>query len=132
MPTATQPSLHEYTAKRTFAADTGVPTSSDDGRANHAWGRDAPCRIAIAGVAHPTSAAAVALLSDTGYDPAFGARPVKRAVQSLLETAVAQAILRGDVNEDQTAVVDVSADVPGKLSVVAEGVPSAGTTDVVV
>ena len=79
-----------------------------------------------------TSAAAVALLSDTGYDPAFGARPVKRAVQSLLETAVAQAILRGDVNEDQTAVVDVSADVPGKLSVVAEGVPSAGTTDVVV
>jgi len=79
-----------------------------------------------------TSAAAVALLSDTGYDPAFGARPVKRAVQSLLETAVAQAILRGDVNEDQTAVVDVSADVPGKLSVVAEGVPSAGATDVVV
>jgi ATP-dependent Clp protease ATP-binding subunit ClpB len=76
------------------------------------------------------SPAAVALLSDTGYDPAFGARPVKRAVQSLLETAIAQAILRGDVNEDQTAVVDVSADVPGKLSVTAEGVPA--TTDVVV
>jgi ATP-dependent Clp protease ATP-binding subunit ClpB len=76
------------------------------------------------------SPAAVTLLSDTGYDPAFGARPVKRAVQSLLETAVAQAILRGDVNEEQTAVVDVSADVPGKLSVTAEGVPAA--TDVVV
>ena len=65
------------------------------------------------------SPAAVALLSDVGYDPAFGARPVKRAVQSLLETSVAQAILRGDVIEDQTAVVDVSKDDPGKLSVTA-------------
>lgn len=51
---------------------------------------------------------AVQLLSDTGYDPAFGARPVKRAVQSLLETTVAQAILRGDVAEDQIACVDVA------------------------
>ena len=44
------------------------------------------------------------------YDPAFGARPVKRAVQHLLETALAQAILRGEVREDQTAVVGVSGD----------------------
>lgn len=63
------------------------------------------------------STAAVTLLSDAGFDPAFGARPVKRAVQSLLETAIAQAILRGDVMDDQIAVVDVSADVPGKLAV---------------
>ena len=53
---------------------------------------------------------AIETLSDAGYDPAFGARPVKRAVQSLLETAIAQAILRGDVSEDQIAVVDVTAD----------------------
>jgi len=53
---------------------------------------------------------AIETLSDAGYDPAFGARPVKRAVQSLLETAVAQAILRGDVTEDQIAIVDVSPD----------------------
>jgi ATP-dependent Clp protease ATP-binding subunit ClpB len=66
---------------------------------------------------------AVALLSDTGYDPAFGARPVKRAVQSLLETAVAQAILRGDVNEDQTAVVDVDPSSTGKLVVTAKDSP---------
>ena len=66
---------------------------------------------------------AVALLSDTGYDPAFGARPVKRAVQSLLETAVAQAILRGDVNEDQTAVVDVDPSSTGKLIVTAKDSP---------
>jgi ATP-dependent Clp protease ATP-binding subunit ClpB len=53
---------------------------------------------------------AIETLSDAGYDPAFGARPVKRAVQSLLETAIAQAILRGDVSEDQIAVVDVTDD----------------------
>ena len=47
------------------------------------------------------------LLCEAGYDPAMGARPVKRAVQHLLETALAQAILRGDVAEDETAVVGV-------------------------
>ena len=50
---------------------------------------------------------AVALLCEAGYDPAFGARPIKRAVQHLLETALAQAILRGDVTEMETAVVTV-------------------------
>jgi ATP-dependent Clp protease ATP-binding subunit ClpB len=34
---------------------------------------------------------AVEVLCEAGYDPAFGARPVKRAVQHLLETALAQA-----------------------------------------
>ena len=52
---------------------------------------------------------ATQLLCEAGYDPAFGARPVKRAVQHLLETALAQAILRGDVGEDETAVVGVDA-----------------------
>ena len=33
---------------------------------------------------------AVQFLADRGYDPAFGARPVKRVVQQLLETALAK------------------------------------------
>lgn len=37
---------------------------------------------------------AVEFLGDRGYDPAFGARPVKRIVQQLLETALAKARLR--------------------------------------
>lgn len=57
---------------------------------------------------------AMQLLSEAGYDPAFGARPVKRAVQHLLETALAQAILRGDVGEDQTAVVGVDGEGDGR------------------
>ena len=34
---------------------------------------------------------AVEFLGERGYDPAFGARPVKRVVQQLLETALAKA-----------------------------------------
>lgn len=44
----------------------------------------------------PPTAAAVDYLATRGYDPAFGARPVKRVVQQELETALAKGILRGD------------------------------------
>ncbi|KAK3276376.1 Chaperone protein ClpB3, chloroplastic, partial [Cymbomonas tetramitiformis] len=54
--------------------------------------------------------AAYDFLSDCGYDPVYGARPVKRAVQQQLETLLAKYILRGDLSEDDTALVDVSAD----------------------
>ena len=40
-----------------------------------------------------------------GYQPAFGARPIKRAVQQYLETAIAKAMLRGDISEEDVAVV---------------------------
>lgn len=49
---------------------------------------------------------AVEYLADKGYDPAFGARPVKRAVQQHLETVIAKALLRGDFGEDDTIVVE--------------------------
>lgn len=48
---------------------------------------------------------AVEYLSEIGYDPVFGARPIKRAVQRELETGLAKAILRGDFGEDDTVVV---------------------------
>lgn len=40
-----------------------------------------------------------------GYDPVFGARPVKRAVQRELETSLAKALLRGDFQEEDTILV---------------------------
>eukprot|EP00208_Stichococcus_sp_RCC1054_P006167 CAMPEP_0206137422 /NCGR_PEP_ID=MMETSP1473-20131121/2545_1 /ASSEMBLY_ACC=CAM_ASM_001109 /TAXON_ID=1461547 /ORGANISM="Stichococcus sp, Strain RCC1054" /LENGTH=989 /DNA_ID=CAMNT_0053530491 /DNA_START=123 /DNA_END=3092 /DNA_ORIENTATION=- len=49
---------------------------------------------------------AVDFLADKGYDPAFGARPVKRAVQQNLETVIAKALLRGDFGEEDTIVVE--------------------------
>ena len=39
-----------------------------------------------------------------GYDPVFGARPVKRAVQRELETGLAKALLRGEFGEEDTGV----------------------------
>jgi len=41
--------------------------------------------------------AAVDYIANIGYDVAYGARPVKRAVQSNLETLIAKAILRSEV-----------------------------------
>lgn len=49
---------------------------------------------------------AVDYLAERGYDPAFGARPVKRVVQQELETALAKGILRGDFGEEDTVVVE--------------------------
>lgn len=50
---------------------------------------------------------AVEFLVEKGYDPVYGARPVKRAVQRELETALAKSMLRGDVEEGDVVVADV-------------------------
>ena len=48
---------------------------------------------------------AVALLADDGYDPQFGARPLKRSIQKLLENPLAEAILGGQFAEGSHVVV---------------------------
>ena len=48
---------------------------------------------------------AVRWLADTGYDPLFGARPVKRAIQTYLENPLAKKILAGDYPEGCTVHV---------------------------
>ena len=59
--------------------------------------------------------AAIHHLAEVGYDPVYGARPVKRAIQHSLETMLAQAILRGDIADEDHVTVDVSADQPPRL-----------------
>lgn len=49
-------------------------------------------------------------LTDIGFDPVYGARPLKRAIQRELETAAAQCILRGDFTDGDTILVDARAD----------------------
>jgi len=51
--------------------------------------------------------AALDFLAEVGYDPVFGARPLKRAIQRELETQIAKSILRGEFNEGDTIFVDV-------------------------
>jgi len=48
---------------------------------------------------------AIDYLAAVGYDPVFGARPVKRAVQRELETGLAKALLRGDVVDEDGVIV---------------------------
>ena len=46
-------------------------------------------------------------LAEKGYDPTFGARPLRRVIQDNLEDKLSDAILMGDVNVGDTAVIDV-------------------------
>ncbi len=46
-------------------------------------------------------------LADLGYDPVYGARPLKRAIQKYLETPLAKSILRGEYQARDTIFVDV-------------------------
>ena len=50
---------------------------------------------------------ALTFLAEVGYDPVYGARPLKRAIQRELETAIAKSILRGDFREGDTIFVEV-------------------------
>jgi ATP-dependent Clp protease ATP-binding subunit ClpB len=48
-------------------------------------------------------------LADTGYDPAFGARPLKRVIQRSLENPVATAILKGEIRDGETIRISAGA-----------------------
>jgi ATP-dependent Clp protease ATP-binding subunit ClpB len=56
------------------------------------------------------SAAALEKLAQAGYDPVYGARPLKRAIQQRIENPLAQAILGGDVAPGDKVSVDVEDD----------------------
>ncbi|MCW3110949.1 MAG: clpC [Segetibacter sp.] len=49
-------------------------------------------------------------IADKGYDSQFGARPLKRAIQKYLEDPIAEEILKGDLNEGETMLVDYEKD----------------------
>ena len=51
--------------------------------------------------------AAKELIIDRGFDPVYGARPLRRYLQSSLETLVAKKIISGDIDADSTITVDV-------------------------
>jgi ATP-dependent Clp protease ATP-binding subunit ClpB len=46
------------------------------------------------------------LVAETGYDPAFGARPLKRAIQRLIQNPLALRILEGDFDDGDTIRID--------------------------
>ena len=67
------------------------------------------------GVELAVSDAAVEKLAERGYDPAYGARPLRRTIQSLVEDPVAEKLLEGELKPGGRAEVDV--DAGGELTV---------------
>ena len=53
------------------------------------------------------SEAALDWLAEMGYDPVYGARPLKRAIQKEIETPIAKQILRGELKDGDTIFADV-------------------------
>jgi ATP-dependent Clp protease ATP-binding subunit ClpC len=52
---------------------------------------------------------------DEGYNPSYGARPLRRAIMRLLEDSMAERMLAGDVKEGDSVILDVDAD--GQITV---------------
>jgi ATP-dependent Clp protease ATP-binding subunit ClpB len=53
------------------------------------------------------SDAALDFIAEVGYDPVYGARPLKRIIQRQLETQIAKGILRGEFVDGDTIFVDI-------------------------
>jgi ATP-dependent Clp protease ATP-binding subunit ClpB len=64
-------------------------------------------RLAERELAFELDDAARDLLGEAGFDPVYGARPLKRAIQHQLENPLAQRILRGDFAQGDTIRVTV-------------------------
>jgi len=50
------------------------------------------------------------VLAEQGYDPQYGARPLRRAIQRLVENPLSEEMLRGRFQEGDTIVVDANAE----------------------
>ncbi len=64
-------------------------------------------RLAERGLRIELSAQALALLGNAGFDPVYGARPLKRAIQAQIENPLATRILSGDFGNGDVIRVDV-------------------------
>jgi ATP-dependent Clp protease ATP-binding subunit ClpC len=70
------------------------------------------------------SDAAVEYLANAGFDPQYGARPLRRAIQRLLEDELSERLLAGDIEPGQRVQVDVR---DGRLAVETAGPVAAGS-----
>jgi ATP-dependent Clp protease ATP-binding subunit ClpB len=67
-------------------------------------------RLASRKIALDLDAAALKWLADEGYDPVYGARPLKRVIQRSLQDPLAEMILAGDVKDGETVKVGAGAE----------------------
>jgi ATP-dependent Clp protease ATP-binding subunit ClpB len=67
-------------------------------------------RLAARRITLEVTPAAKELLGRQGFDPVFGARPLKRLLQQRIGDKLAMALLEGEFNEGDTVVVDADGD----------------------
>jgi len=67
-------------------------------------------RLSEFGVKVDLSVAARKWLAKTGYDPAFGARPLRRALQKYVESPLSVELLGGKIPSGVSVIVDTRAD----------------------
>src|SRR5690606_7935272 len=65
---------------------------------------------------------AIDWLADAGYDPVYGARPLKRAIQRHLQDPLATAVLEGRIQDGDRVKVTVA---DGQLAIAPDGLPMA-------
>jgi ATP-dependent Clp protease ATP-binding subunit ClpB len=81
-------------------------------------------RLAERGLGLELTDAAKEHVAEAGWDPAYGARPLKRALQRLVENPLALRLLEGDFAEGDTVRVDVA---DGELAFAKAAEPAAAT-----
>lgn len=65
-------------------------------------------RVADQGIKLKLTAGAINLVADRGYNPEYGARPLRRALQDLVEDPLSEALLTGQLTNGDTATVGSS------------------------
>jgi ATP-dependent Clp protease ATP-binding subunit ClpB len=64
-------------------------------------------RLAERRITLTLSPAALRHLAERGYDPVYGARPLKRLIQQEIETPIARQLVKGELKDGDTAMVDM-------------------------
>ena len=75
--------------------------------------QDVNAELIEQGITMEVSDAARDWMSEKGYDPQFGARPMRRLIQDHLEDKLSDAIIAGELIPGDTAIVDINEDEDG-------------------
>jgi ATP-dependent Clp protease ATP-binding subunit ClpB len=80
-------------------------------------------RLAERRITLTVTPAALSDLGRRGYDPVYGARPLKRLIQQEIETPMARQLIKGELRDGDTAVVDLK---DGKILIIPTVAPQMG------
>ncbi len=64
-------------------------------------------RVAEQGIVFDLTKSAQQKIADEGYDPEYGARPLRRSLQKNVEDRLSEELLRGTIEKGSTVVIDV-------------------------